>query len=154
MLDKDVVCVPEFAAENDLRRRKSLEMHKAEQRRHALHHLGLQSLRRPPGAVPTAWGETSLSSGVGGAGDADAPHHSPRSRQAEGIKDLLRQLQQAAPSHLIPDVDVSAGIMPPADLPPPLEMPRSTRESAKGMKSNVVGGMRRGGGSAGGSRWR
>ena len=109
LLHKDMVLRPEFAAEGDLRRRRRLELHKLEQRRHALHHLRLQTRK----AVPTAWGEPALgeagearrpgspSPPAARAGGVAEPPGSPRGSSHDGVKGLLQQLQDAAPSKLL-----------------------------------------------------
>lgn len=113
LLNKDMVLTPEFAAEGDLRRRRRLQLHKAEQRRHALHHLRLRTNRRQ---LPSAWGETAGGSplgaraGSGGAADTDSPPpptETPRGASTDGVQGLLQQLKEAAPSKLLSVDDMS-----------------------------------------------
>lgn len=95
LLPKAAYYACETHSEDDLRKKRRLELHRSEQRRLALHHLRLASRR---GEVPTAWGEGVNSSPLGGGGSTmDFEEGSPLS----GVGGLVRQIEEAAPSRLL-----------------------------------------------------
>ena len=109
LLDANMILTPNFALEEDLRRRRRMQLHRTEQRKHALHHLRLNAQK----SVPTAWGEVTHGPPGGSRensparGEEFGPKEGVSARammQPEGgVKDLLKQLQQAAPSKLLVD---------------------------------------------------
>ena len=92
LLPPDAIFVADSASEDDMRKKRRLELHRSEQRRLALHHLRLSSRQ-----VPTAWGEGA----GGGPNSSPLVDHSFDSSAPSGVEGLVKQLYEAAPSKLL-----------------------------------------------------